>query len=779
MTYRSSRVAVGLAALLACSCTDDGLRLSVDVRTDFVPGAEFYYVDTALETLDGQPVSAAMFNAHRGVDALEGFRAADLAGFAPGSYVLWVRLRDGAYGAVVDRRVDLDLSADFSVTVVAGRSCAGVMCDAGQTCLDGACVDPTCTPQTPEACPAPACASDSDCPAPAASCATGRCLDGSCFAAPDPTMMCGPTAFCRPETGCEPYPSLSDAGAPMDAGPGDAGPGDAGPFDSGTTLPGPDPLAPLPGASTGDLSVVVNDGTVPDPSRPKLKWAFVAGATGYRVELARDSTFGSVLRTFETTSQYYIPQPGGAEPLDVAGDWFMRVRSCTGASGSFVCGVPGPTRRFVVGRAEVDFDNDGLRDAVFGAPAAVGGAGAVFAGLGVASGEVGPLVLLGNPLLASGGMGRAVAVGDFLGGLEHEIAAGAPFEDLGGGTHSGAVYLFQRSMGGTWSEVTTTRLVPSTGTAGGRFGEALISPGDLDGNGYDDLVVGQPGEAFANEGIINVYLAQDGGGFAGVSPIDLGAPGTPEMGSKLGFALAAPGDLNHDGFPDLLVGEPEHSSGGRVYVLFGGPSVTTNQLVPLADPPGLTGGDGFGGSIAGIDDVNADGYPDVLIGASGAGSSGAAHVYLGTGDFPYVPLYDQTITIPAAAAGAEVGWAVAGLGDINGDFTPDFAIAAPADDSSNGRVYVYQTPAVWTDGLAAPQLLSGSAGGHRFGSRVCGRGGRLRQPGVIRLLATEPGADGSFADGAAYLFEWGGGSLSQQGPPLLGGSATGLGWSCR
>lgn len=222
-------------ALLACltvgllSCSSGTVELSVDLRTDLVPGAEFDIAEVQLSRVDFEgvdgPMRAPMIA--KGAPISEGVRIADFAGLSRGTWFLTVTLRTRDGAEVVSRPVQLDLRGDFAVTVLITRSCRGVMCplaadDPSLTaCLGGQCVDPRCSFETPEFCPADQCTLAADCAAPA-SCAMSACNQGVCLAEETPGV-CGGGEFCEPETGCRALP-----GEPVDAGPADGGMSDAG-----------------------------------------------------------------------------------------------------------------------------------------------------------------------------------------------------------------------------------------------------------------------------------------------------------------------------------------------------------------------------------------------------------------------------------------------------------------------------------------------------------------------------------------------------------------------
>src|SRR5262249_20898853 len=133
---------------------------------------------------------------------------------------------------------------------------------------------------------------------------------------------------------------------------------------------------------------------------------------------------------------------------------------------------------------------------------------------------------------------------------------------------------------------------------------------------------------------------------------------------QMGTSVAAAGDFNHDGFPDLIVGAPNNDAGGldagRVYVFYGN---SGNDGVADLILTGAAAGDHFGTSVAAAGDVNGDGNDDIIVGASGAGGTGRAYVFFGGPSPSTVP----GLTLNGAAAGDLFGDRVASAGDFNAD----------------------------------------------------------------------------------------------------------------
>ncbi|MFZ5477264.1 MAG: MopE-related protein [Myxococcota bacterium] len=284
-----------------------------------------------------------------------------------------------------------------------------------------------------------------------------------------------------------------------------------------------------------------------------------------------------------------------------------------------------------------DLDGDGADELLAGAfgsdrGAASAGTVFVFSGLTEASASSATAILTG----ASAGdfAGWAVAgPGDMDGDGTPEVAVGAYSAD-GGGAGSGALYVVSGATSGSLSAATATR----TGTdADDCAGCALTSAGDTDGDGLPELLAGAWRESSASGSAGAAYLFRGAlGGTASVSGADAVYTGA-FLSDQFGWAVAGAGDVDGDGYDDVLVGAPgndDNGSGAGAVYLFAGPPAAA---VDVADAEALFMGedasDGAGYALAGPADVDADGYADLVVGAPGndrgGGNAGAAYVVLG------------------------------------------------------------------------------------------------------------------------------------------------------
>jgi hypothetical protein len=237
---------------------------------------------------------------------------------------------------------------------------------------------------------------------------------------------------------------------------------------------------------------------------------------------------------------------------------------------------------------------------------------------------------------------------------------------------------------------------------------SVASAGDVNGDGFDDLILGSP---YDNDGAGAAYLIF--GKASGFGTVDL-AILSPGAGFKIsgepgsydfaGASVSGAGDVNGDGFDDIIVGARYGNNGGdyagEAYVIFGKANGFTNiglsELAPGAGfvIQGDAPGDVAGWSVSAAGDVNGDGFGDLIIGAVGAGGaeplSGKAYVIFGkSGGFGTIDLSSLApgagFTIIGDDTADHAGWSVSRAGDVNGDGFDDIIVGAPESDRFEGE----------------------------------------------------------------------------------------------
>jgi hypothetical protein len=324
-----------------------------------------------------------------------------------------------------------------------------------------------------------------------------------------------------------------------------------------------------------------------------------------------------------------------------------------------------------------------------------------------------------------------------------DLVVGAPGTNTASGSAAGMIVL----LSGADRSVLCRGTDPQ-GVAFARLGTSVADIGDVTGDGIHDIVAGAPGDG---HGKVVLFSGADCSALYPCTDSNFFYLTTTESYRRLGTTVSGIGDVDHDGIPDVLVGDPLGGfpdtdpfgrlfQGGAIVVLSG---ATCRRI--LYEEPRF--GSAFGSALAAYGDLDGDGTPDFVVGASGSfsfGSSGRVEIRSGAGGSVLRTFLSETHnTLGASLA----------VTSIDGDNVPDLVVGAPGDDTAGtdaGSVWVFS-------GVGGPALrkciVPGSHAGDAVGSSVA-MVGDLDGDGVPEIAAGAPGVDvlpSGTDSGAVYI----------------------------
>jgi len=297
-------------------------------------------------------------------------------------------------------------------------------------------------------------------------------------------------------------------------------------------------------------------------------------------------------------------------------------------------------------------------------------------------------------------LGFPISSGDINGdGFDDVIVSAIGDDD--GGTVSGTVFVFFGSASPSAIIDAASADVKLIGAdALDRFGSS-VSSGDINGDGFDDVIVGaaQDDDGGEDSGTAFVF-------FGSASPsaiIDAASADVKLIGADAGDQFGASvssGDINGDGFDDVIVGAALDDDGGAVsgtaFVFFGSASPSAIIDAASADVKliGVDAGDQFGASVS-SGDINGDGFDDVIVGApqddDGGLQSGTAFVFFGSAS-PSAIIDAANADVILIGADASDSFGSVSSGDINGNGFDDVIVGALVDDDGgedSGTAFVF------------------------------------------------------------------------------------------
>ena len=297
-------------------------------------------------------------------------------------------------------------------------------------------------------------------------------------------------------------------------------------------------------------------------------------------------------------------------------------------------------------------------------------------------------------------------------------------------------------------------LITGTNNPRAMFGYSVKSAGDVNGDGFDDAIIGarEYWEGELAEGAAFIYFGSSAGQF-----------GTPawlvqsnQQFASMGGSVDTAGDVNGDGYDDVLVGAYQYTIGevgeGVVFAYYGsptGPSTTPDWIgqVNQADAK-------FGWSVSHAGDVNNDGYDDVVIGSryytNGQTDEGKAFLYLGSANgLASTPAWSKEIDIQDAG----FGYSVSAAGDANGDGYDDVLVTSYNyiyGTLNGGKAYLFlgkygglETAPAWVGESGIPMDGYGTVGANA---------GDVNGDGYSDILVGAPSGDNDAVNGKAYLY---------------------------
>ena len=332
-----------------------------------------------------------------------------------------------------------------------------------------------------------------------------------------------------------------------------------------------------------------------------------------------------------------------------------------------------------------DINNDGYGDVVIGASEVLYSYTGAYILLGGPSGLEKPLSSANGRIVENGVYsGDVIEVsdaGDVNGDGYDDIVLGFP-ASRAGAISGGAIYVVHGSSSGIGYMNTTDADTRIVGTTTQGLGAFVSGAGDVNADGFDDVAGAVARSGSKSSGVSLRYGSPDG--ISDDAFYMAGTQFSTDATEYIGPASDA-GDVNGDGFADLLLSVPGFdSANGAVYVVHGQAATLPSMALEDADTALVgTRGFGTGSALDGGGDVNGDGYADVLIGNGGgfyAPVQGATYVVYGAATgIPDGLLNDAQVHILAEEAGTNAGGAISHAGDVDQDGFGDILIGANLD----------------------------------------------------------------------------------------------------
>jgi hypothetical protein len=344
--------------------------------------------------------------------------------------------------------------------------------------------------------------------------------------------------------------------------------------------------------------------------------------------------------------------------------------------------------------------------------------------------------------------------GDVNGDGYDDLLIGAPGVD-GVETDSGAAYLFFGPVQGTVSLSQANARFEGE-RAYDQTGSSVSAAGDVNNDGFSDILIGAPCEGDPTElcrGRVYLFFGPLEGQIA-LSEADAVLIGE-RAGDQAGYSVAGAGDVNDDGFADLLIGAPLHRPEGTVYLVLG----------PVTGIMNLSGADaifvneeteGIGRSVSDLGDVNGDGYDDIFIGSpfqnADEENKGSAFVVFGPVEGEVDLSESADVTFIGERQGDGTAISISAAGDFNGDGNTDFLIGdwqEPTGGDYAGGAYLVYGPVSGAVDLEQADIKFIGEDEYNFAGLSVSSAGDLNGDGLDDIVIGATGADDS--RGAVYV----------------------------